>query len=226
MRAKQAAADQAVEFIKDGMVVGLGSGSTSYWAISKLADRVQKGLEIRAVASSKSSEQVAIQWGIPLVTFAEISVIDITIDGADEVDPDFNLIKGGGGAHLREKILAANSHKFIVIIDESKLVHTLGRYPLPVEIVPFAAELTLKKLEALQCQPVIRKKDEKVFFTDNGNLIIDCKFNEIANPKEQSEILSSIPGVVDHGLFIQMTDTIIVGNDDGITRFHNKRILL
>ncbi|WP_373232212.1 ribose-5-phosphate isomerase RpiA [Cohnella sp.] len=223
MKAKQAAADKAVEFIKDGMVVGLGSGSTSYWAIRKLADRVQEGLEIRAVASSKSSEELAIQWGIPIVTFAEISVIDITIDGADEVDPDFNLIKGGGGALLREKILAASSHKFIVIIDESKLVNTLGEYPLPVEIVPFAAELTLKKLEALQCKPVIRKKDEKVFFTDNGNLIIDCKFKEIANPKEQSEILSSIPGVVDHGLFIQMTDTVIVGNDDGTTRFLNKR---
>jgi ribose 5-phosphate isomerase A len=219
MNAKKAAAEKAVQYVKVGMIVGLGSGSPSYWAIHNLGQRVKEGLKIMAVASSKSSEDLAKQWGIPLVSFAEIDVIDITIDGADEVDPEYNLIKGGGGAHLREKILASNSNKLIVIVDESKLVSKLGKFPLPVEIVPFASELIIKKLEALHCKPLIRRVDEKEFITDNGNLIIDCMFNEIVNPKNISERLNSIPGVVDHGLFINMTDTIIVGKDDGTTRF-------
>jgi ribose 5-phosphate isomerase A len=219
MNAKKAAAERAVQFIKDGMIVGLGSGSTSYWAIHRLGERIQEGLKIKAVASSKSSEELAKQWGIPLVTFAEINVIDVTIDGADEVDPEYNLIKGGGGAHLREKILASNSNKLIVIVDESKLVSKLGKFPLPVEIVPFASELIIKKLEALHCKPLTRRANEKEFITDNGNLIIECMFNEIVNPKGLSERLNSIPGVVEHGLFINMTDTIIVGKDDGTTRF-------
>jgi ribose 5-phosphate isomerase A len=219
MNAKKAAAERAVQYVKEGMIVGLGSGSTSYWAIHTLGERIKEGLKIRAVASSKSSEELAKQWGIPLVSFAEIDAIDVTIDGADEVDPDYNLIKGGGGAHLREKILAANSNKLIIIVDESKLVIKLGKFPLPVEIVPFASELTIKKLEALQCKPQIRREKEKEFMTDNGNLIIDCMFNEIVDPKGLSEQLNTIPGVVEHGLFINMTDTIIVGKDDGTTRF-------
>jgi ribose 5-phosphate isomerase A len=219
MNAKKAAAEKAVQYVKEGMIVGLGSGTTSYWAIHNLGLRIKEGLKIKAVASSKSSEDLAKQWGIPLVTFAEIDVIDVTIDGADEVDPDYNLIKGGGGAHLREKILASNSNKLIIIVDESKLVNKLGKFPLPVEIVPFASELTIKKLEALHCKPITRQVDKKEFITDNGNLIVDCMFNEIVNPKSLSERLNSIPGVVDHGLFINMTDTIIVGKDDGTTRF-------
>jgi ribose 5-phosphate isomerase A len=218
MNAKKAAAAQAVQYIEEGMIVGLGSGSTSYWAIRKLADRVQEGLKIRSVASSKKSEELATQWGIPLVPFADIDRIDVTIDGADEVDSMHHLIKGGGGALLREKILAANSDKFIVVVDESKLVAQLGQFPLPVEIVSFAAELTIKKLEALQCKPVIRMISDKVFLTDNGNLIIDCLFGMITDPALLSQQLNAIPGVVEHGLFISMSNLIIVGDEDGTTR--------
>lgn len=219
MNPKKLAAEKAVQFIKDGMIVGLGTGSTAYWAIHKIGERVQEGLKIRAVASSKSSEALANQLGIPLVAFSEINGIDVTIDGADEVNQQFNLIKGGGGALLREKILAANSDKFIVIVDESKSVPILGRFPLPVEIVPFAAELTIRKLELLQCKPIIRLIEDKPFITDNGNIIIDCHFNKIINPEALHQEINSIPGVVDNGLFIKMSDTIIIGKEDGTTRF-------
>jgi ribose 5-phosphate isomerase A len=219
MNPKKLAAEKAVEFIKDGMIVGLGTGSTAYWAIHKIGELVQEGLKIKAVASSKSSEALANELGISLVTFSEIKGIDITIDGADEVDHEFNLIKGGGGALLREKILAANSDKLIVIVDESKSVTRLGKFPLPVEIVSFASELTIRKLESLLCKPIIRLLEDKPFLTDNGNIIVDCHFNEITNPAALHEEINSIPGVVDNGLFIKMTDTIIIGKEDGTTRF-------
>jgi ribose 5-phosphate isomerase A len=218
MNPKKLAAEKAVQFIKDGMIVGLGTGSTTYWAIQRIGERVQEGLMIKAVASSKSSEALASQLGIPLAAFSEINGIDVTIDGADEADQEFNLIKGGGGALLREKILAANSDKFIVIIDESKSVTKLGKFPLPVEIVPFASELTIRKLELLHCQPTIRLKGDKPFITDNGNIIVDCHFNEIISPAALHEEINSIPGVVDNGLFIKMTSTIIIGNENGTTR--------
>jgi ribose 5-phosphate isomerase A len=218
MNPKKLAAEKAVQFIKDGMIVGLGTGSTTYWAIQKIGERVQEGLKIKAVASSKSSEALASQLEIPLAAFSEINGIDVTIDGADEADQEFNLIKGGGGALLREKILAANSDKFIVIIDESKSVTKLGKFPLPVEIVPFASELTIRKLELLQCKPIIRLKGDKPFITDNGNIIVDCHFNEIISPAALNEEINSIPGVIDNGLFIKMTSTIIIGNENGTTR--------
>jgi ribose 5-phosphate isomerase A len=218
MNPKKLAAEKAVQFIKDGMIVGLGTGSTTYWAIQRIGERVQEGLMIKAVASSKSSEALASQLGIPLAAFSEINGIDVTIDGADEADQEFNLIKGGGGALLREKILAANSDKFIVIIDESKSVTKLGKFPLPVEIVLFASELTIRKLESLHCQPIIRLKGDKPFITDNGNIIVDCHFNEIINPAALHEEINSIPGVIDNGLFIKMTSTIIIGNENGTTR--------
>jgi ribose 5-phosphate isomerase A len=219
MNAKKAAAHKAVEFVDNGFVVGLGSGSTSEWAIRRLAVRIQDGLRIKAVASSKASEQLAIELGIPIVPFSEINEIDVTIDGADEVDHDFNLIKGGGGALLREKLLAYNSKKMIVIVDESKLVNKLGKFPLPIEIVPFASELTLRHLEALRCKAVIRMANNEPYITDNGNYIADCWFHVIADPKDLHAQMKSIPGVVETGLFIRMTDTVIIGNDEGSTRF-------
>jgi ribose 5-phosphate isomerase A len=222
MNAKKAAALRAVEFVNDGFVVGLGSGSTSEWAIRRLAERFQDGLRIKAVASSKASEQLAIELGIPIVPFSEFNEIDVTIDGADEVDHDFNLIKGGGGALLREKLLAYNSKKMIVIVDESKLVNKLGKFPLPIEIVPFASELTLKHLEELHCKAAIRMANNEPYFTDNGNYIADCWFHVISDPKDLHDQIKSIPGVVESGLFIQMTDTIIIGNDEGSTRFLTK----
>jgi ribose 5-phosphate isomerase A len=216
--AKWAAADKAVELIDNGMVVGLGSGTTSTWAIRRIAERIQNGIKIMAVASSKNSEELAIELGIPLIPFSKVNVIDITIDGADEVDRDYNLIKGGGGALLREKILAFNCKKFVVIIDESKLVNKLGNFPLPIEIVPFAAELTIKNLEALDCKPLIRMNNDKEFVTDNGNFIADCIFNVINKPKDLNNHIRSIPGVVETGLFIEMTNTVIIGNNNGSTR--------
>lgn len=215
---KKWAAERAVELIENGMTIGLGTGSTAYYAINRIAERVREGLQIQAVASSKSSEDLAVQWGIPIVPFSSIDTIHLTIDGADEVDDRFNLIKGGGGALLREKILAANSQTFIVIVDESKMVGTLGQFPLPVEIVPFASELTMNKLKALNFNPIIRKKDHADYITDNGNLIADCYLERIVNPEEAGSLLKSIPGVVEHGLFIQMASTVIVGNVDGTIR--------
>ena len=218
MNAKKAAADQAVEFIQSGMTVGLGTGSTAYWAIHRIAERMkEEGLRIKAVSSSKQSEELAIQLGIPMIPFSEVKSIDITIDGADEVDPDTNLIKGGGGALLREKIIASNSSRFVVIVDESKLVTTLGQFPLPIEIVPFAAELTIRRLEQLGCRPVIRMADQAMFITDNGNWIIDCHFDVISNPRQLGEQIKTIPGVVEHGLFVKMANTIVVGHADGTT---------
>ncbi|PWV94482.1 ribose-5-phosphate isomerase [Paenibacillus cellulosilyticus] len=218
MNAKKAAADKAVELIQDGMTVGLGTGSTAYWAIHRIAERMkEEGLQLQAVSSSKNSEQLANQLGIPIIPFSAVETIDITIDGADEVDGESSLIKGGGGALLREKIIASNSKEFVVIVDESKLVETLGKFPLPIEIVPFAAELTIRRLEQLGCRPVVRMADESTFITDNGNWIVDCHFDEIKRPGELGERIKTIPGVVEHGLFVQMASTIVVGHLDGTT---------
>ena len=216
MDAKQVAAEKAVGEIRDGMIVGLGTGSTVYWAIQKIGERVSEGLQIKAIATSLRSEELAKQLNIPIISAAGIDVIDIDIDGADEIDKKGNLIKGGGGALLREKIIASNSKKFIVVADESKIKERLGQFPLPVEIAPFAFELTLNKLKALGCDAVIRKVDNENFITDNGNLIADCKFNLIDDAESLNEKLHLIAGVVETGLFLHsMVHSIIVGHPDG-----------
>ncbi len=212
---KQIAAEKAVESIEDGMIVGLGTGSTAYWAIQKIGERVRDGLNIQAVASSTISEDLANELGIPVIPFADVETIDLTIDGADEVDANLQLTKGGGGALLREKLLAANSRRFIVIVDESKVVDTLGVFPLPVEIVPFAHELTVRKLQSLGCELTIRQKDGVNFITDNGNLIADCRFGSITDPVTLHTQLNLIPGVVENGLFVGLTSQLIVGHSDG-----------
>ncbi len=216
MNAKKIAADAAVARIEDGMIVGLGTGSTAYYAIHGIADRIRnEGLRIKAVASSAASERLAEELGIPLVPFADIDGIDVTIDGADEADPSLNLIKGGGGALLREKILAANSREFLVIVDESKLVPTLGAFPLPVEIIPFAKEWTVSHLRKLGCEPTLRQADGKLFVTDNGNYIADCRFQAIADPESLASRIQSIPGVVEHGLFVKLAHAVFAGRQDG-----------
>ncbi|OXM82723.1 ribose-5-phosphate isomerase RpiA [Paenibacillus rigui] len=215
MHAKKIAAEKAVEWIQDGMTVGLGTGSTAYWAIQSIAARVKDGLSIRAVASSTSSEDLARELGIPLVPFADVETIDMTIDGADEVDDQLSLIKGGGGALLREKILAASSRRLIIIVDASKRVKQLGRFPLPVEIVPFAANLTLAQIKALGCLPELRLKDGQPFVTDNGNWIADCRFRTIEEPGSLETQLNLIPGVVENGLFVHRASSVIVGYEDG-----------
>lgn len=216
MDAKRLAAEKAVTYITDGMVVGLGTGSTAYWAIQKIGERVRGGLNIKAVASSKKSEDLAKEAGISIVPFSTISSIDVTVDGADEVDKNHNLIKGGGGALVREKILASNSQKFIVVVDESKLVTQLGKFPLPVEVLPFAVNLVIDKLKGLGCLPVIRQASGHDYITDNGNLIADCHFQKIEDPAALNTQINLLPGVVDCGLFVGvMVHAVIVGYTNG-----------
>ncbi|AIQ12714.1 ribose-5-phosphate isomerase RpiA [Paenibacillus durus] len=215
MNAKQLAAEAAVEYIQDGMKVGLGTGSTAYWAIRNLGERVAEGLKITAVATSRASEQQAKELGIPLVSFGEIDRLDVTIDGADELDGELQLIKGGGGALLREKIVAKGSDRMIVIADESKVVKTLGKFPLPVEIVPFAWEWTVADLAKLGCVPELRQGGADLYKSDNGNYIADCRFEIIKSAPELALALQSIPGVVEHGLFIGIADMAIVAKSDG-----------
>lgn len=216
MTEKMKAAEKAVALIRDGMTIGLGSGSTAGYAIEILGDRVSQGLNITAVASSVKSEKLAKELRIPVIDPSAADVIDIAIDGADEVDPEGNLSKGGGGSLLREKIIAYSSRKFYVIIDDSKLVSRLGtRMPLAVEIVPFGYELTLRHLRKLWCDPVLRQG----FVTDNGNLIADCVFGEIADPALLDGRIRAIPGVVETGFFAAtMVTSIFVGSSDGEVR--------
>lgn len=215
MNSKQLAAEYAVQYVKDGMIVGLGTGSTSYYAIEKLGQRVAEGLSIKAIATSVQSEVQARKLGIPIIGFGDIEAIDLTIDGADEVDSNLQLIKGGGGALLREKIVAKASKQMIVIVDESKLVTTLGKFPLPVEIVKFGYEATLRKLQQFGCELNIRTRDGQWFVTDNGNYIVDCYFSEIHSPEVLHDQLKMITGVVDNGLFIHMASKVVVGSEDG-----------
>lgn len=198
------------------MTVGLGTGSTSAFAIEAVGKKVQQGLSIKAVASSLRSEELARNSGITLIPFSEAETIDVYIDGADEVDKDLHLIKGGGGALLREKILAFNSKKFLVIVDSSKMVHHLGAFLLPVEIVPFAMELTLKQLQKTGCTTSIRMENNKQYITDNGNLIIDCDFKKIEKVEELHHFINNIPGVVENGLFLKsIVSKVIVGHESG-----------
>ncbi|GIP18066.1 ribose-5-phosphate isomerase A [Paenibacillus montaniterrae] len=215
MEAKRIAAERAVDDVRDGMIVGLGTGSTAYYAIQRLGRLVQQGLSIQAIATSLQSEQLATQLGIPLVSFSEMTELDLTIDGADEVDSAFNLIKGGGGALLREKIVAAASKQLTIVVDEHKVVRQLGKFALPVEIVKFGYEATIRKLFQLGCEPILRARDGELYVTDNGNYIVDCSFNQIAAPVELHRELNLIPGVVDNGLFVGMTKKVIVGYDNG-----------
>jgi len=219
MNAKQIAAEKAVSFIEDGMTIGLGTGTTAWWAIEKIGERVKKeGWKIRAIATSVRSEEQARSLGIPIFSFAEIGIIDVTIDGADEADGDLHLIKGGGGALLREKIVATNSRQMIVVADESKKVKTLGKFPLPVEVVLFGWERTFEKLRLLGCEPKRRMNREVPYLTDNGNYIVDCAFGKIEDPADLHERINAITGVVDNGLFINIASKLVLGLENGETR--------
>ena len=216
MNAKKLAAEKAITFVKDGMTVGLGTGSTASFAIEAIGKLVVQGLSIKAVASSLKSEELARKNGIQLIPFSKELSIDIYIDGADEVDQHWNLLKGRGGALLREKIIAFNSKIFIVIVDSSKLVDHLGKIPLPVEVATFAHELTRKHLEESGCTTTIRQENNLPFKTDNGNMIIDCAFNKITEIDKLSEKIKAIPGVVENGLFSKfMVSKLIVGYENG-----------
>lgn len=222
MDKKRTAGEKAAEFIKDGMVVGLGTGSTVYYTINKLGEMVADGLRIKAVSTSSSTTEIAEKCGIPLVFLNEIEHIDITIDGADEVDDDLNGIKGGGGALLYEKLVAVSSDKVIWVVDSSKMVKKLGRFPLPVEVIPFAYNHVFNEFKSMDFNPKVRMKNNSFFVTDGGHYIIDLYLNAIQNPSELQNSLNSMPGVVEHGLFLNIEDTIIVGKED-LVEIINKR---
>jgi ribose 5-phosphate isomerase A len=206
---KKEVGEKAVDYVKEGMVVGLGTGSTVFYTISKLGKLVQQGFSIKGIPTSKQTEKLAIDVGIPIVSLNEIDHIDLAIDGADEVNRDLDLIKGGGGALLREKIIAKAAKTFIVVSDSHKNVDTLGTFPLPIEVVPFGYEMTMKYIRELGGNPKLREKDGNPFLTDNGNYIIDSSFQEINHPKELEKNLNLIPGVVDNGLFVGLADAVI-----------------
>lgn len=212
---KKIAAEKAVEYVKDGMWVGLGTGSTAIWAIHAIANKVKEGMQVKAIATSKQSELLALELGMQVFTFADTGHLDITIDGADEVDEYLNLIKGGGGALLREKIVGSATDFYIIIADEKKQVKTLGAFPLPVEVVKFGYQHTVKLLEKLGCTTSLRKKEAEPFITDNGNYIFDCSFGTIPEPASLHQQLNAIPGVVDNGLFVGMADVVVVGRSNG-----------
>lgn len=225
MSAKEIAGIKAAEFVDEGMVVGLGTGSTSFFAIKALGHRVKNGLNIKAIPTSEASEKLALSLEIPLTNFEEHPVIDLTIDGADEVDPNLDLIKGLGGALLREKIVALSTSRQIIIIDPSKKVKKLGTIsPLPIEVIPFSWPLVFNELNERDLQPTIRRTETgELFKTDNKNLIIDCNFPEgINNASETNDWINKLPGVVENGLFVGLTDLVVIGQSNGDCLFQER----
>ena len=219
--AKRRAADHAIALVNDGQVIGLGTGSTAKFAIEGLGRRVSDGLLIKGVPTSSATEKLARKVGIPLVDLNEALVVDITLDGADEVDVDFNMIKGGGGALTREKLVALASKRRIILVDESKLVSKLGQLrSLPVEVLPFAWAFSARRLCELGCTTSLRDQTELPFVTDNGNYILDCEFGAIADPPALERQIKLLPGVVDCGLFIGIADTLVIGFDDRVEVKH------
>ena len=223
MEPKQTAALRALEEVEDGMLLGLGTGSTAAFYIDALGERVRAGLSVTAVATSKASALQAAGYGITLQDSVD-RPIDLTVDGADEIGPGLALIKGGGGALLREKLVWEASRRCVVIADETKRVAMLGRYPLPIEVVPFGHTITLRRIiEGLAdcgvaARPQLRHRDGAPFVTDSGNLLYDAPCGAILDPTGVEAALKSITGVVEHGLFLDLADLALIGGDAGVTR--------
>lgn len=219
---KKFAAKAAVEFVKPGMTVGLGSGTTMAEVVKALAER---RVEAKYVPSSEQIAKLALEFGLELCELGRR--LDLTIDGADEVDPSFNMIKGKGGALTREKILAKASKKVVIVVDKTKLVKKLGeKNPVPVEVIPFSARFVSEEIRKLGGKPELRFSGEKPYITDNGNYILDVRFKKITNPKGLERKLNEIPGVVENGIFVGLTDIIIVGHEGGHDVIKSKREFL
>lgn len=213
---KKRVGEHAATYIQPGTVIGIGTGSTAYWMIMALGEKVKQGFSITAVPTSRQTLELAQSLGIPLKTLNEVDRLAITIDGADEVDPDLQLIKGGGGALLQEKMVAAASDRMLVIADEQKLVSRLGKFPLPIEVIPFGWTQVQRRVAALGCPgSTIRQKDGKPYLTDHGNYILDAHFGSISDADALGRALHEIPGVVEHGLFIGLATEVLVGCEDG-----------
>ena len=213
---KQRSAEAACEYVKDGMIVGLGTGSTAEFAVKKIGELVRNGLSIRGIPTSDVTKILAESEGIPMIDFSETMFIDLTIDGADEIDANLNMIKGGGAALLREKIVASASREEIIIVSSSKLVQQLGAFPLPVEVIPFGWQVVFNQLESLQGNPELRLKQGQPSVTDQGNFIVDCHFRKIENPEQLEQHLNMIPGVVENGLFINLCTRMIMADGENI----------
>ena len=216
---KQAAANAAAELVESGQIVGLGSGSTAAHFVRFLAERIRQGLKIVGIPTSQATKELAERLGIRLTTLEAHPEIDIDIDGADEIDPQLNLIKGGGGAFLREKIVASVSRRFVVIGDSAKQVARLGKFPLPVETIPFAQALIAHQVQRLGAKVALRRSaDGNAYVTDEGHHILDCTFGEIADAPTLAQKLRAIPGVVEHGLFIGMAEMALLGRDGDVVQ--------
>jgi len=220
---KRQAAARAVEYVQNGMRLGLGTGSTAKHFVELLGERVRAGLDVAGVPTSEATRADAVRCGIPLTTLEDIDRLDLTVDGADEIDPALNLIKGGGGALLREKIVAAASDRMIVIADGSKFVGVLGRVPLPIEVIPFGLAATRRAIDkafaetGVSGQMVVRNgRDGHVFVTDGGHWIVDAHLGRIGDPPQLANLLTSIPGVVEHGLFIGLASAAMLASPEGI----------
>jgi ribose 5-phosphate isomerase A len=222
---KKATALTAIEFVRDGMTVGLGTGSTAKHMVMALGAKVRAGMKLRGVPTSRETAELARQQGIPLIDQDNAWIIDVAIDGADQVDPGFNLIKGGGGALLKEKIVAASAKQFIVLVDHTKRVPVLGgSFPLPIEVVPFGWGSTAREIEALtKSRVVLRERNGAPFKTEAGNMIVDVHIDRIDQPRGLEIALNHIPGVVETGLFVNRTDVLIVGTAQGVQTQHIQR---
>jgi ribose 5-phosphate isomerase A len=220
---KAAAARASLRFVRDGMTLGLGTGSTAAHAVRFLGEQVKAGLKIRGIPTSVHTQELAASLGIPLTTLDECQQIDVDIDGADEFDPQLHLIKGGGGALLREKIIASASRQVVIIADSTKQVAVLGKFPLPVEVIPFAQPLVAKRITALGATVKLRRDAKgNPFVTDEGHHILDCNFGQIADPPTLARKLSDMPGVVEHGLFIDLATVVLCANGENVTEFRLK----
>ena len=220
---KQLVAKQAAQLVQNNMTVGIGSGSTIYWLIMELGKRVKKGLFFRAIPTSKQTATLAAQQNIPLCELNDIDRIDLTIDGADEIDLQLQLIKGGGGALLQEKMVAAASRELLILADQSKLVPQLGKFPLPLEVIPFGWKQVQRHIrETYQIESTLRMHDAQPFVSDHGHYVLDCPFERIEQPDILTFELNAIPGVVDNGLFVNMADLALIGYPDGKTETRTK----